>query len=345
MTVPSFTQPVPDNGYRWWYLDAVSDDGMHALTVIVFIGSVFSPYYAWARRRGTAPASQHCSVNVVLYGKPSRWCMTERTDASVQADDQSLSIGPSRLSIGENSITVDIDEYSVPFLTRVKGTLNISLPAYDLAAHPLDHELASNARHFWQPVAPQTRISVDLSSPELKWQGDAYVDSNYGDIPLESSFKSWTWSRSHGASGDTTVLYDVQTRDGKAIERSLQFAADGQLQTVRANRVQTLAPTRYFRIPRIARTANDVQIDQLQTLEDAPFYSRSRFIEKKSQNSSHTPGQLQEQLKGQPDSTPDCSSHRVTVHESLDLDRFDSGWVRCLLPFRMPRRVSAVLPD
>ena len=44
-----FDTPVPDGGYAWWYLDALSDDGRHGLTVIAFIGSVFSPYYAWAR--------------------------------------------------------------------------------------------------------------------------------------------------------------------------------------------------------------------------------------------------------------------------------------------------------
>ena len=40
------------DGYVWWYVDALSDDGRHGLTLIAFIGSVFSPYYALARRRG-----------------------------------------------------------------------------------------------------------------------------------------------------------------------------------------------------------------------------------------------------------------------------------------------------
>ena len=47
-----FDCPVPDGGYVWWYIDALSDDGAHGLTLIAFVGSVFSPYYAWARRRG-----------------------------------------------------------------------------------------------------------------------------------------------------------------------------------------------------------------------------------------------------------------------------------------------------
>ena len=47
-----------------------------------------------------------------------------------------------------------------------------------------------------------------------------------------------------------------------------------------------------------------------ETLEDTPFYSRSRI---------EVPGGL-------------------AVHESLDLDRFSSPVVRAMLPFRMPRR-------
>ena len=42
-----FDRPVPKTGYAWWYVDAVSDDGEHAIVLITFVGSVFSPYYAW----------------------------------------------------------------------------------------------------------------------------------------------------------------------------------------------------------------------------------------------------------------------------------------------------------
>ena len=53
----SLRRPVPHGGYAWWYVDALSDDGRHGLTIIAFVGSVFSPYYALraaARRRRPA---------------------------------------------------------------------------------------------------------------------------------------------------------------------------------------------------------------------------------------------------------------------------------------------------
>jgi carotenoid 1,2-hydratase len=51
----------------------------------------------------------------------------------------------------------------------------------------------------------------------------------------------------------------------------------------------------------------------VKTLEDTPFYTRSM---------------IETELLGET---------RISMHESLDLRRFASTWVKCLLPFRMPR--------
>jgi hypothetical protein len=61
---PHFDHPVTPGGYAWWYVDALSDDGHHGLTIIAMIGSVFSPYYARQRRRGKADPLNHCGLNV-----------------------------------------------------------------------------------------------------------------------------------------------------------------------------------------------------------------------------------------------------------------------------------------
>jgi hypothetical protein len=40
---PCFDIDVPPDGYAWWYVDGISDDGARAISIIGFIGSVFSP--------------------------------------------------------------------------------------------------------------------------------------------------------------------------------------------------------------------------------------------------------------------------------------------------------------
>jgi carotenoid 1,2-hydratase len=92
----------------------LSDDGRHGLTVIAFVGSVFSPYYAWARRRAPADPQNHCALNVALYGRPGRWAMTERGRGALGAEASALAIGPSSLRWDGNGLTIAIDEVTVP---------------------------------------------------------------------------------------------------------------------------------------------------------------------------------------------------------------------------------------
>jgi carotenoid 1,2-hydratase len=53
---PRFDEDIPPGGYSWWYVDAISDDGQHGLTIIAFLGSVFSPYY---KRSGRGDPLNH----------------------------------------------------------------------------------------------------------------------------------------------------------------------------------------------------------------------------------------------------------------------------------------------
>jgi len=324
-SAPNLAADVVEDGYHWWYLDAVSDDGVHALTVIVFVGSVFSPYYAWARQQRPTPAAQHCAFNVALYGPKGCWAMTERTGASLERNKTCFALGPSQLRAvvnrdqktdtskknqSQHQLIYDINEVGVPLPRRIQGQLLVDLPNAPMPASTLDSEQL----HWWQPLAPCTRISVAMRRPALNWQGTAYVDSNWGAIPLERSFRYWDWSRAHPGDNTTHLHYDVVDVTGNRHTYSRIVDAVGN-QTPCATRCQTLPKTRWFRMPRRAMTHEVSCIKNLQTLEDTPFYSRNRFCATQSN------GQTMD-----------------VIHESLDLQRFDSPITRCLLPFRMPRR-------
>src|SRR5690606_31511712 len=108
------------------YVDALSDDGRHGLTIIAFIGSVFSPYYAFRRRRGPVAAIDHCAVNVALYGEgPGRWAMTERGRRAVDRDATRLAIGPSTMAWRDDGLEVEFDEVAVPWPRRTTGSLRL----------------------------------------------------------------------------------------------------------------------------------------------------------------------------------------------------------------------------
>jgi carotenoid 1,2-hydratase len=269
---------------------------------------VFSPYYAWARKRGDADPHDHCALNVALYGARSRWTMTERGQAALERGPAHLAIGPSALDWNGDTLSVRIDEVAVPLPSRVRGTVRVHPRALPARTFALD----AGGRHRWSPIAPIARVEVDLSSPALRWSGAGYLDMNAGDAPLERDFARWTWSCARVA-GDAAVLYDVTPRAGEPRALALRFNGRGEVEDFPPP-PETALPRTFWRMPRATRSEAPARLRQ--TLEDAPFYARSL---------------IGSRLLGQ---------DVVSVHESLALDRFATPLVQAMLPFRMPRRRS-----
>lgn len=291
-------------GYVWWYVDALSEDGRQGLTLIAFIGSVFSTYYALDATRNPF---EHCALNVALYGGPDRFALTERGARSLDRGPAHLAIGPSALAWDGTMLTIRIDERAAPFPRPIRGTVRLYPEGITAGPFTLD----GAGRHRWWPIAPVARVEVDLAEPSLRWRGTGYLDTNAGDEPLEAAFRDWTWCRADLSDG-AAILYDVRRRDGSGQNLSLRFARDGSRRDIRPPLSAALPPTRLWRMPRATRS-DDGRAAVLHTFEDTPFYARSV---------------LSAQLAGE--------SVRP-VHESLSLTRLTHPLVRFMLPFRMPR--------
>lgn len=286
----------------------MSDDGQHGITLIAFVGSVFSPYYAWARRRGAVQADQHCALNVAIYSKgQGRWAMTERGQRHCQRSARQFMIGPSQLSWDGDCLTIDIHEMCAPLPRRIRGRIKLWPQQLIAYATPLD----AAGQHRWGPLAPASRIEVDLSEPGLKWQGHAYLDSNEGDAPLAQGFHTWDWSRARTRDGSTLVFYDMQTPGTEDRALSLRFTPKGAVEPVALPPVQQL-PKTAWRIARRMRSTHAVRVHQ--QLEDTPFYQRALL------QFDHAGETL------------------LAFHETLSVPRWVSPVVQAMLPWRMPRR-------
>ena len=301
-----FAKPVQDSGYRWWYIDGFSECGRFGVTVIAFIGSVFSPYYFRARQRGDCSPTNHVSLNVILYGpEKSRWCMTERGQQALTQRSDALIIGPSQIRATESGLAITVEERTSPWGQRVSGEINVRFNRASQECFQLDQE----GHHWWWPLAPIANIEVTMDRPALSWRGPAYVDSNLGTAPVEHGFNAWNWCRGHSSDGDCEIHYDVQLRGGGEKQVSLRIDRDGMIQRIPSPPLQQLPKAPIWRVSRPARLPISTQ-PVAKTLEDTPFYTRSQL--------SGPEGQF--------------------MHESLDVTRLCRTWVQLLLPFRMPRR-------
>ncbi|MEL6244865.1 MAG: hypothetical protein AAFQ85_05885 [Pseudomonadota bacterium] len=299
-----FDVNVSPQGYVWWYLDAFSDDGTNGLTLIAFVGSVFSPYYAWSGRHDP---HNHCALNVALYRpRDSRWAMTERGRGDVSLWPDRFEIGPSMIRLERDTLVIDVNERSAPTFRRMQGQIRVSIPQFTGCAFKLD----AQDKHRWRPLSPSVEVEVAFQKPNVSWSGRGYLDSNDGDEPLEEGFSIWDWSRIELAEGRTAILYNTSPRGEEARRMALVFNRDGTVEDTDPPETGALPSTSIWRI---ARPSGSTDSRVIKTLEDTPFYSRSM---------------IEAEFGGR---------RQRAMHESFDGDRLRQGWVKALLPFRMPR--------
>ncbi len=313
---PEFDRAVPPGGYAWWYLDALDEDGRCGLAIIGFIGSVFSPYYAFARQRGPADPLNHCALNVGLYlPQGNCWTMTERPRASVSRSATELVIGPSALQWDGSGLRIDIDELTVPLPRRIRGRVLV----HPRVAFDTDFALDSDGAHRWGPMLPCADVEVVLESPALRWRGTGYLDANFGNGPMEQAFSYWQWTRAHLPGDVTAVTYDAQPLAGPARSLALHIDRRGTLQSGPPQPHTALPRTRWGLRRSVAVDPGSTPT-VVKGLEGGPFYARSL---------------LGLRLRGDP---------VLAMHETLSLDRFAAPWVQAMLPFRMPRNVFTAPP-
>ncbi len=184
--------------------------------MIGFIGSVFSPWYAWSGRRDPA---NHCCINVATYGRGGRFTMTDRGRGALLTTGDELRVGPSAMRWERDRLVIEIDEVSgPPVISRVRGTITVIPEAVTQVELPL----TPDGVHVWRPFAPKARVEVRLEKAGWRWDGHGYFDSNFGTRALEADFRFWTWGRYPTRDG-ALCFYDATRMDGSELTAAVAF--------------------------------------------------------------------------------------------------------------------------
>ena len=329
----SFDRQLKPHGYQWWYIDAISEDQSYSLSMIIFVGHVFSPHYYKARQlenhNPQLRPESFCAFNISLHalnkpainqlGSPSLWVLNEYSaDALslspelINRDQHCFQINQSKWQQSNDEITITINEITKAFFQRMSnkivGQVQLKLPRRFHHEMNLDHD----GKHKWMAVAPSAEVIVNLEQPNLSFRGQAYHDSNWGDEPLENAFKSWTWSRAELSEG-TCVLYDIHEHEKNENPRALFFSHQGTVEELNQNLVSSCLPSGFWGVQRPNRADQSGFAHLHKSLVDSPFYTRDL---------------VNTELMGE---------KTLAMYESLDLHRFKQPWVRFLLPFRIRR--------
>ncbi|MFL4472258.1 carotenoid 1,2-hydratase [Tateyamaria armeniaca] len=284
----------------------MSDCGTKAVSVIGFIGSVFSPWYRWSGRKNP---QNHVCINVATYGRGGRFTMTDRGQSALRQTASRLEVGPSCMRWDNDQLVIDICEVSShPLISKVQGQIRV-IPS---AITDVELPLTDDGAHVWRPFAPRARIEVDIERPGWTWSGEGYFDANFGTRALEEDFSYWTWGRYPTGKG-ATCFYDAIRLDGSELAAAFSFDEGGQAHHIPLPPKVPLKRS-LWAVKRETRGDAGTEAKQMQNMLDAPFYSRSA---------------VQTTLNGQ---------ETTGVHEALDLTRFRSPLIKPMLAVRVPRR-------
>jgi carotenoid 1,2-hydratase len=257
--------PSEPGAYRWFYADVRA--GEYSAVFIFMVGSLFSPRYSVAARRGGLPG-EHCAVNFALYhrGLRKRWVLSEYPALAMDSPHH-LRIGRSTLSYDDAGVRLELDERTAPWGRRVKARLVLE------PMTPLGDEvqLVPGLPHWWRPLAPRARASLTLETEGVRAEGLGYHDTNHGAEQLGARLSGWHWSRTHGA--DATVV-EYLLPEGAAPVRVTAGARGVQCERGAGAEPLPMELTGWgLRVPRHLRVGDRV-LGAPRLLESSPFYAR-----------------------------------------------------------------------
>ena len=305
---PNFDLDVPPDGYAWWYIDGDLGRGTRALSVIGFIGSVFSPWYAWSGRRDP---DNHVCINVATYGPGGRFTMTDRGRSRAAPVAAPLRGRPVLDDMGRGAARDRRrrDRVAADRCRRVRGQIASDPAAITGSELPLTVDGA----HVWRPFAPRLGDRGRSGGARL-----AMVRPRLFRCQLRHPRAGDRISPSGpGAASRIAVALPAFTTqhgcDGTELGAGFRFGADGQAREIEPPPRTRLSPVALAGAPRNALRCGTRPEAGAEHARRAVLFPLSR-------------------------ADGDRRRSRTGVHEALDLRRFRSPLLKPMLALRVPRR-------
>ena len=227
--------------YEWWYFDALSDDGEHALACVWFLGNPFSPYYRRAALGRPADPFRHNALFFALYrrGRLHAYHFTRFPTGEVQAGGRPLCLafGPNRLTQGgPGDWRLALADENAN-RRRMDAALTFSAPAPAAPEATAAAGADPDADHCWLPAAPWCRVGGAVRLREahnpgaetVRFSGVGYHDHNWGRLPFAKGIRDWYWARAALAGERVVILYHVRPQRGGEVGSHFLLFERGRL--------------------------------------------------------------------------------------------------------------------
>ena len=277
-----------NNGYEWWYFDAISADKEWSLVVIFYHGNPFSPNYMRSKY-GDEPASYPAiSISVYRKGKPEFYSFQEYANSYFvwEEEKQEFNCLVGGSSFRKNEIFQEV-EYELNLNQLLDSGHSISGKLKFIATRTspkLINKEESKEKHFWNLLQPKAKVVGNLKIKgktddyHIAFHGSGYHDHNVGEEPMGHSFKDWYWGRIH--MGRETLLYYVMNGyDGKQheawlIDEENQNIASYFEQIELKKPAKTLFGLQYFKEIHLLGIRGDIIVQLKNRVDNGPFYQR-----------------------------------------------------------------------
>lgn len=275
---------------EWWYFDAISDDGEHALVIVWYAGLPFDPDYGVRTLRhlknpGRYPAPDpldHAAIGLSLYhrGETLAYALNRypRERFEHRAEPFSVAVARSRVERDATGYRLRVETPERDGRRTIRADLRFA-PAS--ATEPLERDLGgSGGPHHWILAAADCRVEGTVAlegagGSALDFRGRGYHDHNAGAEEISLAWTRWRWGRVHFGR-QTAIYYQAEPRDGP--RRSLWIVCeDGRPADVREDFALKLDDWRRhplgIRYPR-SLEVGDARVEGAHLVDSGPFYLR-----------------------------------------------------------------------